>query len=390
MARSYLFPGQDVEHLSPEQRMLERLYDQIDRPGNRITPQQFFKSPEYGQFVDQQYGSLSAQVPPGSQIVKQDPFQITYRDADGYETTISRGDAQSPGTVTTQSNRPAILPNQRQNTLTGTLGQGVGNLANQQLANLQAQARGENVAAFNPGIQADLDRIRALSARLENPATLAQLDPQTAAALNQIRDNALAQLNQQFQSQQGDLLARLFGQGVNRSSVATGAAGNLLRQQGLVTGQALSDAAQRELAVRQYLSDAGRQNLQTALAGLSTAAQGGLEGFKASNAASGQQNQQLLALLSDLTNQQNARDIAGAGLSLDAKKLQESQRQFDLSNILQGLQVQNQQEQIDTARGPLAKALGISQIVGNLTGAVGSGISAYDALTKRRQNANGS
>src|SRR5262252_8744051 len=117
MGRSYLFPGQNTEHLSPAQRQLEALYDQIDRPGNRITPDQFFKSNEYGQWLTSNYGDLQSQIPPGSQIINQTPFKIEYKDADGYTHTLTRqgADAATAGAVQTQSDRPAILPNKQQN-----------------------------------------------------------------------------------------------------------------------------------------------------------------------------------------------------------------------------------------------------------------------------------
>lgn len=320
MARSYLFPGRDTEALSPTERMLERLYDQIDRPGNRITPSQFFQSPEYGQFLETQYGNIADNVPPGSQIINQTPFKVEYRDAEGFTHVLTRK-PDSQGQVTETTNRPAIPTNAAQ----------------------QGQQQ------FTQNLQQRLEQ------GLNQPATLAQLDPETAAALQAISQAERTANDQQLQDAQGQLLARLFGQGLNRSSIATNAGARFAQAAGLVRQQQQADAANRELSIR---------NLLTTL---------------------GQQNRELQAgLYSNLTGLSNARDIAGAGLELDLKKLLESQRQFNAGNYLDQLRTQQGQEQLDLARSPLNKALSISQIIGNLTGAVGSGISAYDALTKKK------
>ena len=148
MGRSYLYPGRDVEHLSPTERMLERLYDQIDRPGNRITPSQFFSSPEAAQLLDQQFGGLSDRIPPGSQIINQTPSRVTYRDADGYEHTLTR---KPDGEVTEASNRPAILPNRGQQQFTEQLQSKLQSRLNQPT----------QFASLPPELQQQLDAISA-------------------------------------------------------------------------------------------------------------------------------------------------------------------------------------------------------------------------------------
>lgn len=324
MARSYLYPGRDTEALSPQERMLERLYDQLDRPGNRITPSQFFQSPEYGQFLETQYGNIADNVPPGSQIINQTPFKVEYRDAEGFTHVLTRK-PDSQGQVTETTNRPAIPTNAAQ----------------------------QQQQDFAQSIQKQLQQ------SFGQPTTLAELDPQTYAALKAQSDAEQAAINQQAGDLEGQLLARLFGQGVNRSSIATNAGARFAQQVGLVQQQQRSDAANRELSIRNLLTTLGQQqraNEQGTLAGL----------------------------YSNLTGQGTQRDIAGAGLDLDLKKLLESQRQFNAGNYLDALRTQQQQEQLDLQRGPLAKALGISQIAANLAGAAGSGISAYDALTKKK------
>jgi hypothetical protein len=322
VARSYLYPGRDTEALSPQERMLERLYDQLDRPGNRITPSQFFQSPEYGQFLETQYGNIADNVPPGSQIINQTPFKVEYRDAEGFTHVLTRK-PDSQGQVTETTNRPAIPTNAAQ----------------------------QQQQDFAQSIQKQLQQ------SFGQPTTLAELDPQTYAALKAQSDAEQAAINQQAGDLEGQLLARLFGQGVNRSSIATNAGARFAQQVGLVQQQQRSDAANRELSIRNLLTTLGQQqraNEQGTLAGL----------------------------YSNLTGQGTQRDIAGAGLDLDLKKLLESQRQFNAGNYLDALRTQQQQEQLDLQRGPLAKALGISQVVSNFARAAGGGISAYDALRK--------
>lgn len=314
MGRSYLFPGQDVEHLSPYQRQLERLYDQIDRPGNRITPQQFFKSPEFGQFVTQTFGGIP--VPPGANLISQTPFEVVYRDAEGYEHKLTRdvSGGKEGGQVTEQTSRPAVLPNQQQQTAVNTL--------------------------QNSVIQG-----------LTSAPTLQQLPPDVAAQLQAISDAEVARNQQAGQQTQSQILAQLFGNRVNQSSIATGAGAQFAQQQGLVNQQQQSDAAGRNLAIRQLLTQLGQQNAQVGA-----------------------------GLLGELSGQQNTRDIANAGFGLDAKKLEETIRQFNASNTLEGLKVQNQQEQLDAANSPFSKFIQTLNAAAGLAGGVGTGISAYGAL----------
>src|SRR5262245_61796821 len=89
MGRSYLY-GRDTKTLTAQEYALEKLYDSVDREGYRLTPTQFFKSPEFASWLDQNYGTLADQVPPGSQIINQTPLKLEYRDSDGYTHTLTR------------------------------------------------------------------------------------------------------------------------------------------------------------------------------------------------------------------------------------------------------------------------------------------------------------
>lgn len=320
--RSYLYPGKNKKDLTPEERRLEELYDRIDRPGNRITPQQFFQSPEAGQLLDQLYGSLTDRIPPGSQIVSQTPGKVTYRDPDGFEHNLIR---KPDGQFTSTTNRPAIVPTQASKEQQGFA---------QQIQGLIQKSLGQPVGL------AELD-----------PATRASLDAQSAAEQGAI--------DQQLNDLQGQLLARLYGNNVNQSSVANEAAARFAQQAGLVKQAQRSDASGRELAIRNLLTTLGQQartNEQGLLAGL----------------------------YSNLTGQGTQRDIAGAGLDVDLKRLQEAMRQFDATNVLDKQRAQLERDAFNRSNDAISQ---ISRLVGlgtQVAGAASGGLSAYRALTGGR------
>src|SRR4030095_16881855 len=255
MGRSYLFPGRDTKTLTPEQYELEKLYDQIDTEQHRITPDIFFKSPDFARWLDTRYGDLRSQVPPGSQIVNSTPFKLEYKDADGYTHTLSRTGAEAiSGQLSKQRDGHNILPNKGQD-----------------------------------------DFVTQLRSHLEKnlgPLGLAELPPEVAAQLEAISNAEKGRIAQQGEDERGKLVAQLYGNRVNQSSIANDAAARFAQMLGLVNQQQASDAASRNLGVRQYLTNAGLQ-----------------------------QNQDLASLLANLSGQQSQRDIAGAGLGLDQQRI---------------------------------------------------------------------
>lgn len=314
--RSYLYPGKNKNQLSPEERQLEALYDKIDRPGNRITPQQFFQTPEAARLLDSLYGALGDRIPPGSQIISQTPGKVTYRDAEGYEHNVIR---KPDGQFTTTTNRPAIVPSET------SRGQ----------QDFAKQLQGLLQQSFNQA------------------PTLAQLDPQTAQALAAISASETAANDQALGDLQGQLLARLFGQGVNRSSIATNAGARFAQQAGLVRQQQQADAANRELNLRNLLTTLQQQQRDSAA-----------------------------NLYGNLTGQSNQRDIAGAGLELDRARLNEGIREFDAQNILEKLRLDLARKESERYDSPINQ---ISRLVGlgtQVAGAAGGGLSAYRALTR--------
>lgn len=336
MGRSYLFSGQDTEHLSPAQRQLESLYDQIDRPGNRISPTDFFKSPEYGQWLATNYGDLGQQVPPGSQIINQTPFQVTYRDSDGYETTISRNgaDAATAGTISRQTNRPAVLPNQQQ--------QNFQNFLQQQ---------------YQQQIQGAIDKANAAPA-------LTQLDPATLAQLNAMSQAEQAKNAQNATDLRSQLVAQLYGNGVNQSSVANDAAARFAQLQGLVNQQQQADAATRQLGVQQYLTGVGQQNQQNLQSILNN----------------------IGSLYGNVSGQQTQSNLANASLGLDQQKLQEQINEFAKQYNLGSLNAQTQQEQLDAQNSLFNNILKGVQAASGLAGGIGTGLSAFNALTRNKNS----
>jgi hypothetical protein len=313
MGRSYLFPGRDTKTLTPEQYELEKLYDRIDTEGHRITPDIFFKSPEYANWLNTRYGDLRSMVPPGSQIVNSTPFKIEFKDADGYTHAVTRAGADAAsGQFQNQTDRPPILPNKGQQDF---------------IAQLQSR------------LQQSLD-----------PTKLAELPPEVAAQLQAISDAEKGRIAQQGEDERGKLISQLYGNRVNQSSIANDAAARFAQMLGLVQQQQSSDAAARNLGVRQYLTNAGLQ-----------------------------QNQDLSALLANLSGQQNQRDIAGAGLGLDQQRLDEMIREFNKSYGLQQVGLELNKQQLDQQNSPFNKFLKTLNASAGLLQGGGTAYGAYKA-----------
>jgi len=311
MGRSYLFAPRDTKTLTPTEYELEKLYDQIDREGHRITPEIFFKSPEYARFLDTKYGDLRSRVPPGSQITNMTPFKVEFKDADGYTHTLTRAGADaSSGQVQNVSDRPPILPNKSQQ---------------------------DFIAQLQTRLQQSLD-----------PTKLAELPPEVAAQLQAISDAEKARIAQQGEDARGQLVAQLYGNRVNQSSIANDAAARFAQQLGLVQQQQSSDAANRNLQLRQYLTGAGLQ-----------------------------QNQDLASLLANLSGQQNQRDIAGAGLGLDQQRLDEAMRQFNKNFGLQQVGLELNKQALDQQNSPFNKFLKTLNAASGLLQGGGTAYSAY-------------
>ena len=305
MGRSYLYPGRDTKSLTPTELELERLYDQIDTKSHRITPDIFFKSPEFAQFLDRKYGDLRSMVPPGASITSYTPFKLEYRDPEGYEHVLQRNGADATsGQIAQQSNRPPILPN-----------------------------KGQDDA---------LAQLRARTLQSLDPTALAQLDPQAQAAFEAQNAAEKAQLQQQADTERGKLIAGLYGNNVEHSSIANQAGANFAEGLGRLQLQQNADYQSRVLQARQFLTNALLQ-----------------------------QNQDIGNLYANLSGQQNQRDISGAGLGLSQQELEEQARQFNKNYGLSQIGLQQQQQQIDQANSPFNKFIKTLNAVSGLAQGAG-------------------
>jgi hypothetical protein len=264
------------------------------------------------------YGNMRDRVPPGSTIIEDDGgSRLTYRDADGYTHTLTRVlDGRSPevGVIKDNTDKPLVAQQSRAGEL---------DLAQQLVNQLSGNGQGQIGATIQPY----LDQINQIVGQLQQPAALATLTPEDQALLDQISTAEQGQLNQRFNQDQGNLLARLYGAGINRSSVGNSALAQLLEAQGRLSQQQQADAAARNLGLRQNLANLGLQNLQTALGGLGTATQGQLQSFG-----------QLSDLLQNLTGQATSRDINGANIAQQMRQLEEAARQFDVDTEFKNTQ----------------------------------------------------
>lgn len=318
-----------VSNLSPFQLALQSVVGSGKGADANLTPEIL------GRVADSVIGPFP--IAPGSQIIFQGPDRAEWIDPEGYRHSATRSlDGRDPnaGRIMDNTDRPAILP------------------AGQGQQNLLSQLTGAG------GIQSDIEAVRALSARLQEPAVLAQLDPQTKAALDQITQNTLTQLTQQFQQDQARQLASLFGNRLQQSSIATNAVGQLLENQGRVTSQALAEGAGRELGARQFITDTQRANLATALQGL----------LGGADLQSG--------LIQNLSGQQTQRDIAGGNLNLGFADLSERARQ---GNLNFELSQQEQDRKLAESRALLPKILATIQTLGQTAQGVGTAIGGFKA-----------
>lgn len=299
-----------VSNLSPYQLAIQSAVGKGKGAGANLT------SEMAGRIADQVFGP--APVPPGSRIISQDAATVHWIDAEGFEHVATRsldGRDPSAGQWRINTNRPNVLPGVNQqsflNTLQGRVQQGL----------------------------------------TETP-TLAQLDPETAKALQAIYQAQQAANAQTQQDQQGQLIAQLYGRNVNQSSIANDAAARFAQYYGLVNQQTQADAANRELAVRNLLTTLRQQQTETG-AGLYTA----------------------------LSGQDLQRALGEAGINLDYAKLAEQARQAN-----QGFELGQQDAdlRLQQSRSALDKVLKISQIAANIAGAAGGGLSAYNALIPKR------
>lgn len=324
------------------------------------------------------------QIPEGVKILSQTPMEVTYETADGKQyrqfRNLSASLAGDVGRVETKLLSSPI--NSQSKAREGDLASQLSTQM-EELNKLYAQqaasvAKGEIPAGLQTKTSNYLNQLDSIIGQLSQKPTLGSLDPEVAGLLSQISDAQQQTLNQQFQADQGNLVAQLFGRGVNASSIAGDQANRLLQGQGLVRSQALSDAAQRELAVRQFLSQLGQQNL--ALAGQTALEAGdlGLRDFTSVQGIAGQNAGRSQQLYVDLLNNLLQREMGGEQLRLGARELDIKEEQGRESNLLQRDAFEQQaSEQRKARRAAMVNSIigGIASIgLGMATGGLGSGL----------------
>lgn len=303
------------------------------------------------------FGNLEA--PEGAEILKQTPIELIYRTKDGQEIRQFRNLNPNLGSSIGKVDEkvlnapPPVQGSPQATALTDELGK--------QIRDYYAQ--------FPPGTGPNQDKINALAEKLQQPVSLQNIDPSTQSYLDSIAAATDAKNNQLFQDQEGDLLAKLYGQGTNRSTVAGNAAARLTQQQGLVNTQAQSDAAQRQLAVQQLLAQLTGQNNTLALDALTKGADIGM------NQVKGGQD-----LLSTLLNQMLQRDVANKNFDLQGRELDMKADQALVDNQFRNDSFEYQAEQKRKAdRAALVKSIvgaGLSFLpgIGGLGGLIGGAI----------------
>lgn len=321
---------------------------QLGKKDYQITPQ------EYDKAAEEFFGPIP--LPQGAVEVSRTGTSLTYKGPDGKTYTAKRNTDSNLGSVDIGRIETSLGEG------TGVLQPLIGNqsaageqdYAKQLLAQVQNYfnnqfANAEKSPGQVAGTQQWLDALFGNAQKLGQTPSLAGLDPQTQAALKAITDAQLGQLNQQFTDQSGELTAKLFGQGINRSSIAGTQANRLLQGQGLVTQQALSDAASRELGIRQLLTQLGQQGLMAAGDQYGQGGNLALGSYRESNAQAGKGIDLLMALL----NQALQRETAGVSLGLEDQQIRNQQSQFDknygLANTQYETQAQAQRQQAHRA-----------------------------------------
>lgn len=333
-----------------------------------IRGQGVYATPQYQDLVRRVFGDI--QVPPGSQIISQTPSVVYYKDQFGNTYKSSRNLNASLGdfgTISTQLDQGAS-----QSSL-GELDMAKNVLPT--IQDLLKQYLGTN--EFDTGISSILDRVKSISDRLEAPQTLGNIDPSVQSLLDQQKQAVLDRLNQQYTDQQAQLTSNLFGQGINRSSIAADQAGRLLGQQGLSTSAAMGEAAQRELAVRQFLAQLEQQNLALSAQNLLQGGQLSIQDFAALQEAQGQRVNSGLDYLKSILGNQLQRELGLGQLAIGSADQAYKERQGAIQNNFQQqmLELQRKAQQGQSLWKSIlggVASIGLNAVAPGLGTAVGS------------------
>ena len=235
-------------------------------------------------------------LPEGAQVIGESLNELQYRDAQGFVHTLRRdGDATSPtfGQIQTATDRPAVLP-------------------------LTAQIPG-----LDPALQAAINTVRG---SLSDVNRLAPLAAEDESSLNTISQAERDLITQESTKAQGNLIAGLYGRGLNESSLANDAAAAFSQALGIALGQQASGAAQRKLGLQQFLTQLGLSE-----AGLASDFIGNITGQETQRAGTSAQ----IGLGREQLTQQGQE--AARNFMLEWEKFQASQNKSKLPGILSGI-----------------------------------------------------
>ena len=250
-----------MPELNAFQKEVQKLAKSMGLKGD--AERQVYNTPQYQQLLQRFFGNIG--LPAGvdeSQVISRDAGSVTYKDAEGFTHRLERNlDGTSPdvGKVTEAStDRPAVLPVTKQipgvegaiqqalGVLSGTFGQKSG--SGTQQGNTQQQQEEGFFGLPDPNAQGGTPGFQGTGA-------LGNLSPADNALFDAILKSTIEQLQQQFTSQGGRLVAELYGRGMNESTLANDAITRLNQGQGLVLNAALADDARSRFDMRKFLTD---------------------------------------------------------------------------------------------------------------------------------------
>jgi hypothetical protein len=292
---------------------------------------------DYGQEAENFFKTKPEGLDPASEILERRGGYYKWRDPQGYihEATI-QADGRSPqaGQWTVTTNRPDVLPQSGagEQDLARSLTQGLQGLNTAYLDNATALARGERPAAYDTGADAYNARLDQSIAALQSPAMLGRLSESDLANLATIDASEKAMLADQQRRAGSDLIASLYGRGVQQSSIANQAAANFSRENQFANLAQAAQTAQRQLDIQKYLSDLGLQSNQAAVNAILGGQQSAISGFNARNAAAQAQSGQAADLFTTLTGQALQRDLTQAQIDQMRRDLAEKAREFDVNS----------------------------------------------------------
>lgn len=108
---------------------------------------------------------------------------------------------------------------------------------------------------FIGNIGANASELKAIRDKMEQDKNLAQLDPQTLEMLNAIKQAQIGELDLSFEQNKEQLLKDLFGRGMQNSTVALDAGGELAYGRDQLARQIGADAAQRQIGLQQFMTE---------------------------------------------------------------------------------------------------------------------------------------